>query len=274
MNPLLRALDWTAAAFNDLPVWKGQCRVWDQRLASPTFERWLYLRAHRLGLMGRAEKSFLEQNIRPGMCVLDVGSNLGLYSLLMARLAGETGRIICFEPDPDLFAALRRNQELNDLPQLEAHNLALGAAPAELILHRSIINSGDNHLGQKESSLFRREVTTRVVRLDDFLPGLKLDLLKIDVQGWELAVLRGMRETLQRNEAVRIYFEFSRLGYVRAGSTYEELIAFLREAGFLIFDPAAQRELDDARIAELVVSLDPSGYTNLLAMRRPFPNAS
>jgi FkbM family methyltransferase len=269
MNPLLRAVDWSAAAFNGLPVWKGECRVWQQRMVSPTFERWLYLKAHRFGLMGSGERAFLEQNIRPGMHVLDVGSNVGLYSILMARLAGKTGRVTCFEPEPDLFAALRRNAELSGVTCIEAHNLALGAAPAELVLHRSIINSGDNHLGQRDGQLFRRAVTTKVVRLDDFLPRLKLDLIKIDVQGWELEVLRGMRGTLAANGDVRVYFEFSPNCYARAGSTYGELIAFLREAGLRIFDPAARRELDDAAVAALARSLGPSGYTNLLAARQP-----
>jgi FkbM family methyltransferase len=236
-------------------------------MASPSFERWLYLRAHRLGLMGRTEHAFLEKHIRPGMRVLDVGSNLGLYSVLMARRAGSSGKVICFEPDPDLFAALRRNQEINGLTQLEAHNLALGAAPADLLLHRSIINSGDNHLGESTSPLFRRTVNAKVVRLDDYLPGVELDLVKIDVQGWEVDVLRGMRETLRRNHSIRVYFEFSKIGYTRAGSTYQDLVVLLRETGFLIFDPVSQLELSDEMIEDLIRSLGTSGYTNLLAAR-------
>ncbi len=267
MNPFLHVLDRAIATFNDLPVWKHNCRVWGQRMMSPTFERWLYLRMHRLGFMGRDEWTFLERYLRPGMHILDVGSNLGLYSILMAQRAGPGGRVICFEPDPGLFAALQENRRLNGVTCIETHNLALGSAPAKLALHRSVLNSGDNHLGRSESDLFRRTVTIEVVSLDAFRPNLALDLVKIDVQGWELEALRGMRRTLEANPAVAVYFEFSPLGYTRVDSTYQDLIGFFREMGFRIFDPLAGTELDDARLARLAASLGRTGYTNLIASR-------
>jgi len=268
MNPLFRAIDRVVEVFNDSPIWKGECRVWDQRMTSPTFERWLYLRMHRLGLMGRDERTFLEAHVRTGMRVLDVGSNLGLYSILMARLAGPDGRVICFEPEPDMFAALKQNGALNSAGCIEGHNLALGSASANLTLHRSVLNSGDNHLGQIKNDLFRRTISVEVVRLDTFLPELLLDLVKIDVQGWELEALRGMRQTLETNPGIQVYFEFSPLGYTRVGSTYEELISFLREVGFRVYDPIARVELDDGAIARLAVSLGRKGYTNLVAARK------
>jgi FkbM family methyltransferase len=266
MNSFLRAIDRTVAVFNGLPIWKGQCRVWGQCMASPTFERWLYLRMHRLGFMGRNARSFLENHISPGMRIVDIGANLGLYSVLMARLAGPTGRVIAFEPDPELFASLQQNARLNGV-RVEGHNLALGAAAGELTLHKSIINSGDNHLGALETPLFRRAVATTVVRLDDVLPQLAVDLIKIDVQGWELEVLRGMGATLAANPSVQIYFEFCPNGYARAGSSYGELIAFLRNAGLRIFATNDSTELDDAGIKRLAASFGRNGYANLLAAR-------
>ncbi len=96
--------------------------------------------------------------------------------------------------------------------------------------------------------------------------------MKIDVQGWELEVLRGMRRTLQENAAVQVYFEFWPVGYRRANSNYRELIAFLRAEGFHIFDPANEAELSDDAVARLGERLSRSaGYTNLLAARTPPP---
>ncbi len=154
MNPFSRVIAWTAGTFNNFSLWKGEHRVWRQRMVSPTFERWLYLRAHWLGLMGREERAYLEKTIQPGLRIVDVGSNLGLYSILMARLAGPTGRLVCFEPDPDQFAALQQSCRLNAVANIECHNLALGSEPAELTLYKSIINSGDNHLGSEDQELF------------------------------------------------------------------------------------------------------------------------
>lgn len=269
MHPLLGGLDRAAAYFNDLPLWKRTGRVWGQAMASPTFERWLYLRAHQLGLMGRAERRFLERFIRPGMRILDVGSNLGLYSILMARRTGPGGSVLCFEPDPVLCGTLRLNQRLNHLANLEVHELAVGSAAAELVLHRSIVNTGDNHLGRADSALFRRSVTVRVVRLDEQMPGLAVDFIKIDVQGWELEAMQGMTGILRANPQVSVLFEFSQIGRARAGHSGEDLIAFLRAHGFRIFDPANSRELDDPAIGHLAKRLAAAGYTNLLAARQP-----
>lgn len=278
MNPLPLLLNHAAASFNDLSLWKGSCRVWDQQLTSPGFERWLYLRAHRFGLMGRKDRRHLEQWIRPGMRVLDVGSNLGLYSVLMARLVGVQGRVVCFEPDPVLFQAFRRNCALNGVDWVEGHNCALGARSARLSFHQKITNSGDNHLGQTQprDRLFRRTIEADVVALDVFLPGLEVDFIKIDIQGWELEALRGMQQTLAAQPAVTVYFEFFPAAYQRAGTTWRELVDFLHAGGFRISDPNTGHELTENDLARLADSMKDMKYTNLLARRhretrRPSP---
>ncbi len=267
MNPFLRPLNRAAAAFNDLSLWKGGCQVWGQKMTSPGFERWLYLRAHRLGLMGRQERRFLEQHIRPGMRVLDVGSNLGLYSVLMAKQTGPKGRVICFEPDTDLFGSFQKNCRLNGVDWIEGHNLALGSRPARLTLHKMIINSGDNHLGQKSGALFRHSVEIDVVALDEFLPDLRVDFVKIDIQGWELEAFRGMQKTLAAQPAVQVYFEFFPDIYQRSGTTYRDLIDFLHDAGFRISDPETGKSLGHADLIRLAESMRGMKYTNLLATR-------
>lgn len=267
MNPLFRSLNWAAKTFNQLPIWKGECRVWTQRMTSPNFERWLYLRAHRVRLMGCVEREFLEKTIRPGMRILDVGSNIGLYSITMARLAGPEGRVTSFEPDPDLFTVFRRNCELNGIVNLTAHQLALGSARARLLLHKMIINSGDNHLGVSRHALFREAIVTEVVSLDEHLPDLPVDFVKIDVQGWELEALRGMRRILTVNRGVKIYFEFMPQSCQRAGSSYMDLLDFLHGLDFRIMDPVEGRVLDRAALTALAESLRGLHYTNLLAFR-------
>ncbi len=267
MNPLLRLLNHAAASFNDLSLWKGNCRVWDLKLTSPGFERWLYLRAHRCGLMGRKDRHHLAQWIRPGMRVLDVGSNVGLYSVLMGSLVGTRGRVICFEPDPVLFQAFRRNCAQNGVDWIEGHNCALGARSARISLHQKITNSGDNHLGRPQDRLFRRTIEVDLVALDTFLPGLEVDFIKIDIQGWELEALRGMQQTLAAQPAVTVYFEFFPAAYQRSGTTWRELVDFLRASGFQISDPNTGHELTDDNLARLVDSMKGMKYTNLLARR-------
>jgi hypothetical protein len=118
------------AGLNHLPIWRWRVRVWDFTLTPPTFDRWLYLWMHRLGRMGADDAVLLRQMIQPGMQVADVGANLGLYSLLLARYVGPAGRIYAFEPDARMAAALRQNIAANGHPPIEVLSVPPAQPPA------------------------------------------------------------------------------------------------------------------------------------------------
>ncbi|HVT73232.1 MAG TPA: FkbM family methyltransferase [Lacunisphaera sp.] len=267
MNPLVPLVERLAAGFNDLPLWAGECTVWDRRFRSASFERWLYLRLHRLGWMGRRESAALARSVRPGMTVLDVGGNLGLYTLLLSRLVGPAGRVVTFEPDPALFALLRHNIARNGCANIEAHNLALGRTHARLRLRRLILNSGDNTLGPGGSGWFRREVEVEVVALDEFRPGWRPDFVKIDVQGWELDVLRGMEQSLAAEPPPILHLEYWPAGFRRAGYAARDLVAFLRARRFRLHRVDTGAELDEAGLAQLDRELTGLRHADIRAER-------
>jgi FkbM family methyltransferase len=267
-NVFVRSAERLVVGFNDLGLWKCECGVWDARLAAATFDRWLYLRLHRLGCMGREERAALQRIIRPGMTVLDVGANLGLYTALFARLVGKAGAVIAFEPDPALFALLRRNATLNGCTNITAHNLALGSRSDRAMLRKMIFNSGDNTLGSDGNRCFRREVPIDVVALDEFLPALHVDVVKIDVQGWEFEVLLGMDRILAACPHAGIYFELWPDGLRRAGRTPAEMAEWLQDRGYRLYHAATGSELDEAGFAVLVSKLTGMKHADLLALRR------
>jgi FkbM family methyltransferase len=158
MSTIAKLIERVATWFNELGCWRSECLVWGQRMTSASFDRWLYLRMHRSRRMGVEEQAILQKLIQPGMTVLDVGGNLGLYTILISRLVGGTGRVVSFEPDPDLFALLQTNTALNGCTNVGAHNLALGRKRDRLVLRKMILNSGDNTLasgqGKAENSVF------------------------------------------------------------------------------------------------------------------------
>jgi FkbM family methyltransferase len=274
MDPLFRLLDRFLEAFCGAPLWRRECRVWDQRMVSATFDRWLYLRLHKLGRMGGVERTALQRLVQPGMTVVDVGSNLGLYTVLLSQRVGPAGRVLAFEPDPDLFALLQRNCVLNDCHNVAAHNLALGSRRDRLLLHKMIVNSGDNHLGEGGSKLFRRTVETAVVSLDEFAPDLQPDFVKIDVQGWELPVLRGMARLLKQHPPAGIYLEFWPEGFRRAGYVADDVVTFLDSLGFHLHRADTLEALNSAALGALTRSLTGLKHVDLYATQQALPGQS
>src|SRR6476469_8550311 len=101
-------------ALNRAPWWGAQVATWGGRFQAPSADRLAYLWLHKLGIMG-ADKALLEAQVQPGMVVADIGANVGLYTYLLARCAGERGLVYAFEPDPALFAALETNCRTNEV---------------------------------------------------------------------------------------------------------------------------------------------------------------
>ncbi|HEY5078211.1 MAG TPA: FkbM family methyltransferase [Opitutaceae bacterium] len=273
MNPVAPAIGRLASAFNGSGLWDREQRVWGRRMRARTFDRTLYLWMHRTGFMGRAERSVLGQLVKPGMTAVDVGANLGLYSLLLAELAGPQGRIVAFEPDPELFSLLCENCAANGAV-VDARQVALGQSPDRMILQRLTLNSGDNHLGAAGGNAFRRPLEVEVAPLDSLVPGLRPDFIKVDVQGWELKVLKGMEGTLRAGGDAQVYLEFWPSGLRRAGDSPAELFAFLRGLGFRFYSCVDWRELDEGSFLELEGSVRGMNHVDLLASRKGPPSGA
>lgn len=270
MNPAIPAIEFLASRFYGLGLWHREQVVWGKRMRSSTFDRSLYLWMHRRGFMGRTERKILSELVRPGMTVVDVGANLGLYTLFMAGLVGPSGRVIAFEPDPDLVALLRENCASNGAANVEAHGAALGSRPDRMVLQRIMLNSGNNHLGTQGRSPLRQPLEVEVAAFDSLLPGVRPDFVKIDVQGWELNVLRGMEGTLKEADPV-IYLEFWPEGLRRAGNDPAELYSFGRDLGLKYYSCDDRSLLDEPAFLAMASGVKGMNYVNLLATRGGAP---
>lgn len=151
------------------------------------------------GAIEQPVQTALAECLRPGDTMLDVGANVGFLSVVGAALVGATGRVIAFEPVPANARQVRRNARLNRLRQLEVVETAVGdrTGTARLVLAQ---HAGGAALAEAERPPDARgEIAVPIVRLDDWLaarPGLWPALVKIDVEGAELQVLRGLGATL------------------------------------------------------------------------------
>jgi FkbM family methyltransferase len=241
-------------------------RVWEQPLSLPSADRLLYALLHRARLMGRAERRFFPGVVRPGMTVLDVGANVGLYALYFSQLVGASGSVYAFEPDPALCAALLRGRERAARENLHIYPLALGDQPGQHRLHRSWFNSGDNRVLAAAGPHAADAPEITVARGDDLLTHVAaLDFIKLDVQGWELHVLRGLRATLARSPAVRIFLEYWPAGLRAAGSDPADLIALLQGRGLTLHWERAGRWVPVDSCVKLESETTGRRYLNLWA---------
>jgi FkbM family methyltransferase len=221
------------------------------------------------------ETELVQAEVRPGDTVLDLGANIGYYTLIFARLVGPAGKVYAFEPDPTNFALLKHNVELNGYRNVVLVNKAVADKTARARLFLAPTNAGDHRLCDTEEG--RRSVPVETVDLDTFFRNFKgrFDFIKIDIQGSEWAALRGMKEFLARHDRVKMVTEFWPLGLAKFGVRAADYLALLQELGFQLFDINEDGwSMTPADPNRLVATYPPhrNDFTNLLcfkALRMP-----
>lgn len=197
--------------------------------------------SHRHGLSDFHEMNFLRDYLRPGDNFLDLGANVGLYTLLASKLVLPGGRIDSVEPDAKTAQRLRTNIELNSLSHVHVHECAVGTSNG-FVRFTSSSEDLTNHIPYAdESASDVREVPSH--RLDDLLGNVSYAAAKADLEGAEPLALQGAEKMLAAsNPAVWLIEVNGRLrGY---GWTEERLAGYLRERGYdLALYDASHREL-------------------------------
>lgn len=197
-----------------------------------------------------AERKFLRRTLSPGDVAVDVGANIGIYTQLLSRWVGPTGLVHSFEPSPENFGRLQ--SATRKLANVRLSQSAVGESSRRTALyvsdklnvdHRAYLPEGDS----------RPTVPIEMIALDDyFKTGERVDLIKMDIQGYELHALRGASRVLADNPTIKLLFEFWPYGLKQAGSNWAELIGVLKENGKLVqqvssegltgFDPRSANE--------------------------------
>ena len=225
--------------------------------------------ALHFGVYEKAETRFFQSACRDGMTFLDVGANLGYYTALAARAVGPNGRVLAVEPDPDSFGYLEQTIAANAVGNVEAFPVAASDAPATLPLYISTDNRGDNRLYASGEDRPQVEVAARP--LDALLRENKIDtvdLIKIDVQGYEPKVIAGLRETITSSPNLTLLTEFWPQGIDEAGEDANEFLQTLRELGLTLHElqpDGSLAELTDD--TDLIARHQGRRYTNLIGRK-------
>jgi FkbM family methyltransferase len=184
--------------------------------------------------------------VRPGDRCVDVGANVGVHSIRLAKLAGRGGEVIAIEPNPEVMRRAGRNVALNGLETVRLINAAASDQAGEMQLYRP--GAGDTN--RARASLLHHPyltgaaTTVPVVTLDDACAGERVSLIKIDVEGHEAAVVRGAAATIARDKP-SIIFEYAP---ELLESTAQAPFGWLAEQGYVMFAVEAARHKITGRI--------------------------
>jgi FkbM family methyltransferase len=158
--------------------------------------------------------------VKPGMVVVDVGANIGIYTLYALRGLNGLGKVFAFEPTPRTVALLRDNIQVNGfLESGVARILPFAVAAENGEAELSIVKSNSGHNTLFGNDLAGEKVATRTVSLDEALRDeVRVDIVKIDAEGAEPFILKGMAQLRSRNPELRVFLEFAPEHLRRAGA--------------------------------------------------------
>ena len=220
----------------------------------------------------RLTRQLFKREIKPGMTVVDLGTHVGYFTLLAARLVGDQGKVFAFEPAPANYTLLTRNIALNGyknvVPVPKAVSNKSGRIEFYLSEYDSMFHSMYGSYNSKENFIL-----VDTISLDEFFQDKDkaVDFIKMDVEGAEMAALEGMDNLIKSNPALTMMTEFCPEFLTRAGSSPEAFLNRLTDYGFklyIIHDQEERLEACDTasllkmKFADLLcIKHEPEGYS-------------
>jgi len=199
------------------------------------------------GLIEDAEIMVLRRLLRPGSVMLDVGANYGYYSMVAAPYLRAAGKIIGFEPNPNLYELYRNSIHLNGFDRIiEARPFGISDVNGSIKFEIEPGYPGGGRIPRHDDAPRdgHQVIEVPVVRLDDHLPSdVIIDVVKIDVEAHEEYALKGMRSIIARSPDIVILMEFF-FSYFRDEQAAREMIRLITEE----FGLKMQRVLNDGSL--------------------------
>ncbi len=220
------------------------------------------------------ETRVVQQLVKPGQTVIDIGANIGYYTLQFAKLVGPTGQVYAFEPDPSNFELLNRNVAQNGYANVITIQKAIGHQTGSIKLYQNPSNRGDHRVYQSDES--RDSFDVQSISLDDYATEIHrpIDVIKLDIQGFEGFAFEGMKKLLDENRDIKIITEFWPRGLKMSGHEPRGFLEELIDQGFDVQVIDEESQSLKALDIEFVLKRFPTEpqtdifFTNLYCQRR------
>lgn len=179
------------------------------------------------------ETQLIKNFLFEGASFVDVGANIGYYSVLASPIVGDSGRVVSFEPEQKNFQLLLKNSQLNGAKNIQPVNAGLATSDAQADIYLNQDNWGDHQIYDGGEGRIKNTITLmngdRYLSADAHTPFV-IDVLKIDTQGAELKVLKGLESSIRNSlPAIKIIIEFWPYGLRKAGDHAHQVLDFLLE---------------------------------------------
>jgi FkbM family methyltransferase len=236
------------------------------------FKNFFFLYKPLYGLFKKRQDAFeislLNKYIGKGDTVLDIGANIGFYARIISKLVGKEGKVHCFEPDPANFKHLVRGSA--DLVNTVLNEKAVGPKSGKIKIYTSPELNVDHRTYEPE--VYERAFEIEAVSVDDYVKQAniqKISLIKMDIQGFEMQALEGMKATLVKNSDVTLISEFWPYGLRKAGDSLPAYHSALTQLGFKCYLlKGRELQLLEAQKVNELAGLPKEHYFNILARRQ------
>ena len=211
------------------------------------------------------EIALLQNIINQGNTALDIGANIGFYTKILSKAVGKQGHVLSFEPDIKNYNHL--SNSTSGLSNVKIHLKAVASKTQKIVLYTSKELNVDHRTYKPE--IFDKEIEIEAVNLDEFLKECqRVEVIKIDIQGFEMQAMLGMTNILVNNRNIRIFSEFWPYGLKMAGTSALEYYEILVNLGFFIFvfNGKGLKPLNIQAVQDMML-LDKKHYYNFFATR-------
>ncbi|MCK4266164.1 MAG: FkbM family methyltransferase, partial [Thermoplasmata archaeon] len=183
----------------------------------------------------KSTTNLFKKYVKTGDVVVDLGANIGYFTLLAANIVGKEGSVYSFEPEPRNYSYLTKNIQINNYENVTALQKAVGEKTGMVKLFICSYDTGHHTIGQydgikdynpKQAEEEGEYVEVEKVALDDFFEGSErpVNIIKMDVEGAEMLALRGMDRVIRESSDIKMFFEFFPFLIKKMGDSPEEFI--------------------------------------------------
>lgn len=178
------------------------------------------------------------KKVKPGHTFLDIGAHVGFFSMIAAKLVGESGSVYSFEMNPENYLRLTVNINLNNFKNIRPHNWAVSddSKPVQFWVNQD--NDGGHslwdcgrHSFNEKSRVSPQKMVSYSIALDHYDSFDKVDFIKMDVEGAEVMALNGMVELLKKNMPI-VALEINNFGLSQMGHSYRDVREIMEKIGY------------------------------------------